>query len=58
MLKWAFAFFLISLAAAFLGYRDIAIISSQIAKILFLMFLFFAAVMLLFFLTFFARLIC
>jgi uncharacterized membrane protein YtjA (UPF0391 family) len=40
MLRWALAFFLVALVAAFLGFTDIAIATAGVAKILFFIFLF------------------
>jgi uncharacterized membrane protein YtjA (UPF0391 family) len=39
MLRWALAFFIVALIAAFLGFGGIAVASAGIAKILFFIFL-------------------
>jgi len=40
MLRWALAFFLVALVAAFLGFTGIALATAGMAKILFFIFLF------------------
>ena len=39
MLRWAFAFFVLALIAALLGFGGIAIVSVEIARVLFFLFL-------------------
>ena len=46
MLRWALAFFVIALIAAFLGFGGIAAGAAEIAKILFVGFLILAAIVL------------
>ena len=39
MLRWAFAFFIVALVAALLGFTGVAVAAAGIAKILFFIFL-------------------
>ena len=39
MLRWALAFFILALVAALLGFTGIAVISVEIARVLFFLFL-------------------
>ena len=39
MLSWAFSFLILAIVAGFLGFGGVALISTEIAKILFVLFL-------------------
>lgn len=39
ILRWAIAFFLLALIAAFFGFTDVAVVSSDFARILFYLFI-------------------